>query len=824
MIQLRTIFFGLLLLCAQVSYAQIGTKRSLKAHQTAEKIVIDGKLDEAAWSSAEFADSFTTLTPYPLLKHSQRTEVRVMYDAYALYIGAYCYDSAPDSILTLMSQRDQNGNSDWFQVLLDTYKDGNNAFGFGVTVNNVQIDKRISANQTDFSWDAVWESKTSITDKGWIAEIRIPFSAIRFSEADIQTWGINFSRDIRRNREEGWWNTVDPNVNGLLLQSGYLTELKHLKPGVRFMIYPYASTQSDILRSSGSKTTVKQSFQGGADLKIGLNEAFTLDMTTIPDFRQVKYDNQVLNLSPFEVRFSEFRQFFTEGTELFNKADLFYSRRIGGNPLGMGSVYSKLNPGETVSFNPTTTQLINSTKVSGRTQSGLGVGVMNSMVAASNATVVDSFGNERSIETSPFTNYNILVFDQNLKNNSFVSLVNTNTYRVGDWRKANVTGSQFKLLNKKNTHFVAGTFAYSSLMFPSGSQLGGIKSNWNMGKSAGKVQWRYSGSLIDNKYNQNDLGFLTNNNIFNNDFQITINDFKRKKWLFGKMNINRLSHTFNATYSRIYQPFAYSNLTFSYNLFGFAKSFTAFGGNLQYQPFVAHDYFEPRTPGRFLQVPQFGLLNAWISTNYNKKFAIDMNIALVKFNQAGRNNASYSVDPRFRIGSKTMLLPTFQLDILNNDVGFVYKDGLGNITVGRRRIQTFEQVLAVSHAFNAVMVFNFRLRHYWSTATYNAFYDIQQDGSFGTTSYVGFPTAGRSIKDISYNAFTIDAEFKWRFAPGSDLLIVWKNALFHSDPNSRINFTDNLNFVYGAVPHQNSISVKVLYFIDYQRVKAKIKR
>lgn len=151
------------------------------------------------------------------------------------------------------------------------------------------------------------------------------------------------------------------------------------------------------------------------DVKYGISDAFTLDMTLIPDFGQAQSDNKVLNLSPFEVQFNENRQFFTEGTELFNKGGLFYSRRIGGTPLNYGKAYNNLQDGEEVVENPLAPQLYNATKISGRTAKGLGIGFFNATSGRTVATIRNSEGIERQVETDPLTNFNVLVFDQNLK-------------------------------------------------------------------------------------------------------------------------------------------------------------------------------------------------------------------------------------------------------------------------------------------------------------------------------------------------------------------------------------------------------------------------
>src|SRR5262249_27319888 len=260
---------------------------------------------------------------------------KVVYTDEAIYIGAYMHDD-PKLIKRQLTERDkeQRQDADNFGVAFDTYKDKQNAFQFMVTAPNVQSDIRISSGGAgenggfDYNWDAVWDSQTSIVADGWIAEIQIPYSAIRFSKEDIQNWGVNFSRYIRRLNEQSYWNCVDPNQNGFVNQFGDLTGLQNLQPPLRLSFLPYLSTgYRTVPTNSGTINTFLHS--GGMDVKYGINESFTIDMTLIPDFGQVQSDNVILNLTPFEQQFEEHRPFFTEGTELFNKAGVFYSRRIG---------------------------------------------------------------------------------------------------------------------------------------------------------------------------------------------------------------------------------------------------------------------------------------------------------------------------------------------------------------------------------------------------------------------------------------------------------------------------------------------------------------
>ncbi|KAF0190357.1 MAG: hypothetical protein FD166_3819, partial [Bacteroidetes bacterium] len=256
----------------------------------------------------------------------------------------------------------------------------------------------------DDSWNAVWESKVCRNDKGWIAEIRIPYSALRFPKKPVQEWGINFSRMTRRYSEFSHWSPINVKEQGFVHQCGLLKGISDIDSPLRLSLYPYISSYLDNYGGSNS-----YSINGGADIKYGINESFTMDMTLIPDFGQVKSDDKVLNLSPFETYYDEKRQFFTEGTELFNRAGLFYSRRIGGEPIGYGKAYEGLDSNEVVEKNPSTAQLYNATKISGRTKSKLGIGFFNAVTAPAHARILDTLSkNERLVNTQPLANYNVV--------------------------------------------------------------------------------------------------------------------------------------------------------------------------------------------------------------------------------------------------------------------------------------------------------------------------------------------------------------------------------------------------------------------------------
>ncbi|HEX6849626.1 MAG TPA: DUF5916 domain-containing protein, partial [Chitinophagaceae bacterium] len=445
----------------------------MPAVKTNQPLKIDGNLDDAAWREASVATDFIQNFPDAGQLSTVRTEVRILYDNGAVYVGAMLYDD-PQLIRKQLTARDQEQQTDvdYFSVFFDTYHDKQNGFQFLVTSANVQTDSRLSPNFTgdfgdygDKTWDAVWESKTKILDNGWTVEMRIPYFSLRFPNKDVQDWGLQLMRFTRRNNERSCWNYFDPNVNGFLNQFGDFTGLKNIQPPLRLSFSPYLSGGVNISPTpNGNKTEWLKS--GGMDVKYGINESFTLDATIIPDFGQVVSDNVVNNLTPYEIRFAENRPFFTEGTELFNKAGLFYSRRVGEMPQRFTAVQNiaQNNPSLEIVENPAVTNLYNAIKLSGRTKGKLGLGFFNAVGQEERAILRNTTtGKDTSIVTEPLANYNIIVIDQALKNRSYVTFTNTNVIREYINRDANVSAIDFSFFDKENTFNVRGAARYSQV-------------------------------------------------------------------------------------------------------------------------------------------------------------------------------------------------------------------------------------------------------------------------------------------------------------------------------------------------------------------------
>lgn len=774
-------------------------KKSVEALRINTPMKIDAVLDESVYNQVKPAKDFLQLEPYNGQLSYQPSEVWFLYDETAIYVGAMLYDSDPDSIFNYLSERDDIGVSDYFGVYFDPYNQGQLAYGFFVNPAGVQTDlKAIKSGDGDnetSDWDAVWESKTRITDKGWVVELRIPFSALRFSGNSDNTWGLNMFRNLRRYTSNNSWNFVDRNGSGFIYQEGELKGIKDVKPPVRLSISPYLATYYET-KSSGSDFLYK----GGVDLKYGINESFTLDMMLIPDFGQVQSDDQELNLSPYEIYFDEKRQFFTEGTELFDRAGIFYSRRIGAAPKF--SADSQLNEGETITYNPGETQLVNASKISGRNGKGWGIGLLNAMSLPSFATITDSLGGTRDVKVQPFTNYNVSVVDKSLKNNSFVSLINTNVSMFDNPFKANVTATEFLFRTNNGMWTFSGKGGVS--MRGENDYETGYGGYFGIKKDKGKVHFGLSQSVLSDKYNPNDLGYIQRNNEVETETWINYQE-NNPFWIIRQYNCNIWSD-----YSRMYNPNAFSKFEAGYNFnMTFKNNYSInFNGGFQGD---SHDYFETRVYGRYYDSPRHWWSNYNLQSDWRKPLNMSLHVGNSKRFDTDQYELLGDLDVNFRIGKHVQLGYGGSLNNSINDRGFVDKNSNNDsIVFAKRDVITLSNVFYTSYVINNKTSLSLRARHYCSSAKNKEYFLLQNDGSLlPNTTY-------NQNKDLNYNALTIDMNFRWVFAPGSEMVFAWKSAAYSLRDIVTRNYWDN--FEQSWQNQSNSLSIKLLYYIDFNKV------
>lgn len=795
--------------------AQAPAGKQLPATRVTKPIKIDGLINEDAWKDAPVMTDLVEFRPTvgAVEKPETKTVAYLLYDDEGIYFGGYCYERTKDSIAMELSGRDGFGTNDYIGLIFDTYYDKQNGFEYFVTPLGEQWDAKMSADDEDFSWNAVWKSNVVIHNDGWSFEMFIPYSAIRFGKKDVQNWGLNITRRRRKTEQQYTWNPINPNVNGFLTQEGMWTGISGIKPPLRLQFSPYFSTYIDHYKSGtpGEKDWTS-SVNGGMDVKYGINQAFTLDVTLIPDFGQVVSDRRVLNLSPFEVKYTENRPFFTEGTELFNKGNLFYARRIGIDPILVHSVGEYATTNDKIIKNPGQSKLINATKISGRTAKGLGIGVLNAVTNTRYVTLEDNISKERRKEViDPLTNFSVIVLDQTLKNNSSVSLVNTNVWRSGSDYDANVTAGLFSFNDKKNMWNVSGKVANSRQIGISqdGKTLSGYSHNLSFGKTSGRFNFNIGQELADKKYDTRDMAYFTNSNFIDHFL------WAGYRWIKPKSFYNNIYLNFRAYYSRRLSNGKFQNANINANVNGQMKNLWFVGAFVGYEP-KSNNFYEPRREGRMFRGWSSVFGNFWFETNNAKKYNVYSELMYVKRSLFNSERYEFTINNRYRFNNKFSVNHNLNLAPQNNNTGFA-GFAVNDIIFGMRDIKTVENTLGIKYSFNARMSINTNVRHYWSQVKYQKFFVLQTDGSLAPTVY------GVNANQ-NYNVFNVDAVYTWQFAPGSFINIVWKNSLPYGDFTRVItqdylkNFSNTLD-----LPHQNNLSFKVIYFLDYLQLKKKKK-
>ena len=371
-------------------------------------IDMDGRLDDPAWAGASFVGAFTQRDPEEGQPSTLRTEVAFLYDGGSLYVGARMYTPNPGDIRAQVTRRDNAGNSDRILVSLDTYHDKRTAYTFGVSAAGVRIDYYHGSDSEfsrDYSFNPVWQAKAHIDSLGWTAEMRIPFSQLRFSPSDLQVWGVNVNRYIPARNEDAYWVYIPKQETGWSSRMAELYGISGITPSRRVEVLPYATSNALVTADRDPSDpfddgrNIEARF--GGDFKMGLGPGLTLDATVNPDFGQVDADPAVVNLSAFEVFFPERRPFFTEGARLFNGrgANFYYSRRIGESPKGDAT-------GSYVDY-PQASTILGAAKVTGRLSSGTSIAALAALTNNEYAETVDGVGARGRGQVAPLTGYGI---------------------------------------------------------------------------------------------------------------------------------------------------------------------------------------------------------------------------------------------------------------------------------------------------------------------------------------------------------------------------------------------------------------------------------
>ncbi len=817
-----------------------------------ETPVIDGLINEKAWEFVEWSGNFTQRSPNDGDDPSQETSFKILYDDNNLYIAVRAYDKEPDKIVKRMSRRD-GFDGDWIKINIDSYFDKQTAFSFTASVSGVKGDEAITddGDNWDGSWDPIWYLKTSLDNKGWIVEIKIPFTQLRFSNAEEQVWGIQFTRRVYREEERSNWQYIPQDVAGWVHHFGELHGIKGIKPKKQIEFSPYALTKIEKYEedefdpfSHGFDLGIS----AGLDGKIGITNDFTLDFTINPDFGQVEADPSEVNLTAFETYFQEKRPFFIEGRNItdyqisyggnsFARDNLFYSRRIGRSP----HYYPDLNDTAEYADVPGSTHILGAIKITGKTKKGLSVGVINSVTTKEMAKI-DSYGIRSKEIVEPWTNYFVGRVKKDMNNNNTIlggMVTSTNRNLEDDHlnflnTSANTGGLDFAQYWKDRKYYFMFNYAMSHIkgdveaihgqqessrryfQRPDNDYVNYDTTRTSLTGHAGTLQFGKQGSSKlrfvfwwtwrSPEFELNDVGFLHHSDA---NFQVFWASYR---WtdpfsIFRTMQLN-----FN-----------------QWSGFDFGMNNNFKGGNVNtWMEFVNHWRF-----GAGVNIDGRGLSNSMLrggpsiktqgQTNYWLNFGTDNRKKVYgwgNFNQGfGFDNSSKYTS----VGIDIYFRPTDAIRISFLPDYFVYKNELQYISTEEvnnedryyfakiNQIRT-DLTIRIDYVVSPNLTIQYYGSPFISAVNYSKPKYINDPKAENFTDRFTYDNTFTNYEDFNFREFRSNFVVRWEYRPGSLLYLVWTQNRSGSEEIGTFSYNDDLGGMFDIHPY-NVFLVKFSYRI-----------
>lgn len=830
--------------------------------------VIDGLLTDESWNIVDWTGDYIENLPDENTEPIEQTKFKVIYDKEFIYFGFRCYDKDPKGIVKRLSRRD-GFEGDWIEINISSHYDHLTAFSFSASVAGVKSDGFISDNGKTWegNWNPIWHLKTNIDDEGWTAEIKIPLSQLKFSNAPEQVWGLQSTRRYFRTEERSLWQRIPLDAAGFVSEFGELHGLAGISPQRQIEIQPFVLSKLETHpREEGNPFKTGSDFQvnGGLDAKIGITNDLTLNLTVNPDFGQVEADPAAIVLDGFQIFYDERRPFFVENKNIFNytfaddQDNLFYSRRIGRNP----NVQPNVPAGAFISI-PDNTTILGAAKFSGKTKNGWSIGILETVTGKEYAQIQEN-DNRKEFLVEPLTNYFVGRAQKDFnKRNSYVGTIFTATNRnletdflnfmhqsaytagidfMHNWNnrkyyfKGNFVGSRIEgskesitATQRNITHLFQRTDAGHLSLDPARTSLTGTGGKFEIGK-ASVGNWRYKGSVIwrSPELELNDMGFLRQadeikqsaylsyetlkprgqfRKITSYIEQLSIFDFEgnynKMQYMLGSDAM--LKNNWNVVLSAIYKPVNYSN------------SILQGGPRFRY----SEDFFK----------------SVSVTSDSRKK----LRYSIAVFNNRGKNNSfSYS---ELNFGLNYQPIDAFVVSVnpvLSSNKNKLQYISQTNVTTEPRYITANmnQDTFSASVRFDFNINPNFTIQYYGqpfiSKGKYNQFnkvtdpsaeyykdrislfsenqigfnetkntYDIDEDTN-GTVDY------SISNPDFSFVQFRSNLVARWEYIPGSEIFLVWSQGITsNGNPNENL-FTELDSQILGRKP-TNTFLIKMTY-------------
>ena len=850
-------------------------RAAVEAVRLSGPVIVDGVPDEPAWNGVPPFTLFIQRDPVEGGTPGMKTEVRVAYDDDALYIAARMFDPAPDSIVVRLGRRDILQNADLFQLYLDPYRDGRSGFYFGLDPAGTYYDGILyNDDWSDDSWDGVWEGKVQRDAGGWTAEMRIPFSQLRFREGDGQVWGIDFRREIARRSESDWAVFTPKNGSGFVSRFLPLNGIRDIHPPRDIELLPYVTTRAEYTQHAAGDpfhTGSRYVPRVGGDVKVGLGTNLTLNATVNPDFGQVEVDPAVVNLSDVETYFNEKRPFFIEGASTFRfgrggvvnywsfnwgDPEFFYTRRIGRAPEGsLPAVdYSDVPPG---------TDIIGAAKLSGKLGDSWNVGALQALTGRTYADVQS--GNIRSsLEVEPATYYGVArvqkEFDGGREGLGVISTTTSRIFRderlrdelnslstvggidgwtfldadkswvAGGWGAVSlVRGDRARItaVQSSSQHYLQRPDAVSYRIDSTATSLTGYAGRVVLAKQRGNVSVNAAVGVINPLFDNTDLGFLWRTDIINMHAAGTYQWVVPTDWyhqmgagmaLFQSKDFDgNLIWRGGYWYWNIQLP-DYSQVRLDY----------------AYNPATVNNR---RTRGGPLTKNWRGYQVDWEYTTDVRK-NVDLDISSFMYSDR---------ETSWNLYAMLNLKPSRSIAIsvgpgIERNVDYVqwvgsFPDPSAAATYGTRYVfallnqTTVSATIRLNWTFTPELSLQLYVQPLVSAADYRDFRELAAPRSY---AYVDYGTAGSSIAhaggtyavvppgpgalpfsfadpDFNLKSFRGNAVLRWEYLPGSTIYVVWTQTRARSDLTGDFALNRSLGEMMGVRP-DNIFMVKMSYW------------
>lgn len=852
-------------------------ERTVQVRRLAGKIKVDGRLDEEDWR-LEAISGFTQTDPEEGKSCSEKTEVWLAYDDSAIYVAARLFDSEPDKIISLLSRRDDFVEADYFIFFVDPLYDRRSGFKFAVNPSGSIADAVIYNDNWELgSWDGNWEAGTAIDGQGWTAEMRIPFDQLRFkkkAEGEAYLWGVNFRRDIKRKNEKATFAWVPKTESAFVSRFARMEGMTAINPSALFEVTPYVIGKANFEQEEPGnpfRTGEDVRANGGADLKLGLSNSLTLDLTLNPDFGQVEVDPAVINLSAAESYYSEKRPFFIEGAQIFDfgsggassnigadwsSPDLFYSRRIGRAPQGAAS-------GPSVRY-PEWTTILAAGKLSGTIGNGWKLGLLTAMTEREFADI-DADGQRSRWEVEPFANYSVLrtqkEFGQgrqglgvmatsvlrNLRTDDLTAMMSREAFGFGvdgwsfldkkkvwvatGWLAAtSVAGSreQIASLQRSYMHYFQRPDADYLDLDEEATSLSGLAGRFSLNKEQGNFLFNAALGFVSPGFDSRDMGYQSQGDKINGHIMLGYRSYKKwkfiKDWslhLFTQRNYN-----FGGDLTGEQRLILIHNLTFT--------NFWSFYWQFSHNPERWTDTWSRGGP--LMRMPAYNWFDWFFQSNGRNPFVLGFG-GYHHLSRRGWSVQSGSLTVRWKPSTNFNISITPNYEASKNPAQWLanIEDPAKAETYGTRYIfgrleqKTLSCSIRLNWIFSPKLSLQAYLQPFIAVGAYDGFKELARPRSWdfldygaGTSSvvheggqYVIDPGDGGnpvilSDPDFNYKSLRGTVVLRWEYRLGSTLYLVWtQNRADYRDPGD---FSFNRDFAHMlSAPGDNIFMLKFTY-------------